>query len=138
MIKKLDLVVTSILVGLIWTIQLVHYPSFNYIDSQTYKSFQSFHVNAITPLVAPLMIIEMLFYVLSLKFDFYLKKIHYIIIFTLLTTIWLCTAFVSVPLHNALQAGKDSILISKLVGTNWIRTFAWTLKLYLMIIWQKE
>jgi L-cystine uptake protein TcyP (sodium:dicarboxylate symporter family) len=138
MIKKLDLVVTSILVGLIWTIQLVHYPSFNYIDSQTYKSFQSFHVNAITPLVAPLMIIEMLFYVLSLKFDFYLKKIHYIIIFTLLMTIWLCTAFVSVPLHNALQTGKDSILISRLVGTNWIRTFAWTLKLFLMIIWQKE
>ena len=141
MIKKIrttDLIITAILVGLIWTIQVVHYPTFNFIDEGNYKNFQVFHMNAITPLVAPLMILEMLLFSLSIKFHFYEKKIYYLIFFFLLSSIWLCTALVSVPLHNSLMQGKDPTAIAKLISTNWIRTICWSLKLILMIIWQKE
>jgi hypothetical protein len=140
MIKKIrttELAVTAILVGLIWTIQLVHYPTFNFIDEGSYKNFQMFHMNSITLLVAPLMILEMLFFILSMKFRFYEKKFQYLILFLLLSTIWLCTALVSVPLHNSLLNGKDEAIIAQLISTNWIRTLAWSIKLFLMVIWQK-
>jgi hypothetical protein len=137
-IKILDTINTSILVGLIWTIQLVHYPSFNFIDPENYKNFQVFHMNAITPLVGPLMGLEMILFLLAINYKLYPKKLSMIVIFLLILSVWLTTALVSVPFHNTLLNGKDLDAISKLVTTNWIRTLAWTLKLILMSIWQIE
>jgi len=137
-IKILDTINTSILVGLIWTIQIVHYPSFNFIATENYNNFQVFHMNAITPLVGPLMGLEMILFLLAVNYKLYPKKISIFFILLLISTIWLTTAFVSVPLHNKLVAGKDLEAIAKLVTTNWIRTIAWTLKLILMSIWQIE
>jgi len=38
------------------------------------------------------------------------------------------TAFVSVPLHERLTASFDDEAHRRLVSTNWIRTFAWTIR----------
>ncbi len=127
----IEVLVTSILVGLIWTIQRVHYPSFQFINSLDYQQFQIFHVNAITPMVAPLMVFELCVCLLNIYFKNYSKAIS-VSIFCLLAIIWLTTAFLSVPIHNQLSLGKDNGLIIKLVNSNWIRTIAWTVKLLIL------
>jgi ABC-type microcin C transport system permease subunit YejB len=44
----------------------------------------------------------------------------------LLAIIWASTAFLQVPIHNALTNGFDAQAHARLVDTNWIRTLAWT------------
>ena len=39
----LNLTVSSILLGLILTIQFVHYKSFKFIDNEEFKNFHKFH-----------------------------------------------------------------------------------------------
>ena len=47
------------MVGVIWVIQLVHYPSFHFINKKDYEQFQDFHMKRITYIVMPTMLIEL-------------------------------------------------------------------------------
>ena len=47
------------LFGLIWTVQLVHYPAFRYIQEGQFTAFQHFHMQGITLIVLPLMLAEL-------------------------------------------------------------------------------
>ena len=44
----LNLTVSSILLGLILTIQFVHYKSFKFIDNEEFKNFHKFHTKNIS------------------------------------------------------------------------------------------
>lgn len=119
--------VTSVLTGLIWVIQVVHYPSFKWIAATDYVSYAVFHTNRITYVVAPLMLAE-LFFTLRL---FFLKDIPIPLIWSaaiLTLIVWASTFFLQVPLHGILASHKDLVAIERLVSTNWIRTVAWSLK----------
>jgi hypothetical protein len=56
----------------------------------------------------------------------------------LTAVVWTSTFFIQVPLHNQLAAGFDAAVHNSLVNTNWIRTFAWTLRgiLVLFFAWK--
>ena len=45
---------TLILVGLIWTIQLVHYPLFDHVEAERFRDFHRQHSEHISWLVVPL------------------------------------------------------------------------------------
>ena len=47
--------------------------------------------------------------------------------------IWCSTFFIQVPIHNILSQKKDNMMIEKLVNTNWIRTFLWSMRMLLII-----
>lgn len=108
------------LTGLIWTIQLVHYPSFAYLEKNTFTEFHLFHSNRITLIVGPLMLAELISaYFLYSKLDWSLNLGSVILI-------WLITAFISIPLHNKLRRQQNQDVIKSLVTTNWLRTILWT------------
>ena len=48
-----NLVATLFLVGLIWMVQIVHYPLFDDVDEQSYVSYQQRHQSSITYIVGP-------------------------------------------------------------------------------------
>ena len=50
---------TWFMVGLIWLIQLVHYPLFNYVGSEEFIVFHENHKILITPVVGIVMIVEL-------------------------------------------------------------------------------
>jgi len=50
--------VTCVLVGLIWTIQVVHYPLFSSVGSSEFVRYEQQHTTRITLLVMPLMLAE--------------------------------------------------------------------------------
>jgi hypothetical protein len=51
---------------------------------------------------------------------------------------WASTAFLQVPLHGQLSAATDAqalqVTVTRLVATNWVRTFAWSAKFLLMLV----
>lgn len=118
------------MLGLILLIQLVHYPSFSYINNQEFLNFSRFHQTRITPIVAPIMILELITSTLC-----YLENptTLFLISFILTVLTWLSTFFLSVPLHGKLLQKKSKTLISKLIITNWPRTIFWILRSALLL-----
>ncbi len=57
-VLALHLAVTCALVGLIWFVQLVHYPLFAAVGEAGYPDYQRRHVRWTTVVVAPLMLVE--------------------------------------------------------------------------------
>ncbi len=118
------------LVVLIWIVQLVHYPSFHYIDSTKFIDFHAHHSRSITVIVMPLMLAELAISIL-LAYRSGFAPVEAVAL-AMVTGIWLSTFLIQIPLHNQLGAGSDSVIITKLVNTNWIRTFLWTAKAVLL------
>ena len=112
-----------LMTGVIWVIQLVHYPSFKYIDEGQFADFAKFHAARISLIVLPLMLVEIIS-------ALYLLDQHSWGIYNLsgVVLIWISTFLLSVPCHNKLQKGKDNSLINRLVITNWPRTFLWSMR----------
>ena len=131
----LNLVLAFIAVGLIWTIQLVHYPSMRFIPKERFVEYHNFHSIRISLLAIPLMVTE-LGTSLILFYQNYNNVIQTIFLINLVIValIWLSTFLIQVPLHNALSKEKQSEKLSKLICTNWIRTILWTARSILMIL----
>lgn len=124
-----NLISTLYLVGLIWTIQVVHYPSFQYADERTFQEMESFHQTRITFVVMPLMLVEAgtSLWLLWTRPDF-LSSWAVICGVLLIGAIWLSTFVLQVHIHGQLSEGMDTRAIQRLVTTNWIRTIAWTVR----------
>ncbi len=126
-ILLLHFAVTCTLVGLIWLVQVVHYPSFRFIPESDFKAFSVFHTTQITWVVAPLMVAELLL-VLRMFFETSLPAYVPWSALALTALVWASTAFIQVPLHGKLALGKDQTAITALINSNWIRTIAWSSK----------
>ena len=127
----LHILVSFLLTGIIWTIQLVHYPSFNFVNKLNFLDFHKFHSTKISFIVIPLMLIEFFSALVLLIRDSSSSFLW--INFGLIVLIWLSTFFIQVPLHNILSQRKDKVAISRLVSTNWIRTTLWSIKTLFLI-----
>ncbi|WCL49485.1 hypothetical protein [Leptospira sp. GIMC2001] len=129
-IKLVQIFLTIFLTGLIWTIQLVHYPSFNDVGKNEFIQFHKNHTTRISILVIPFMICELLISIAWLVLE--LNQFS-IVNASLVLLIWLATFLISVPIHNALVQNFNLVLIQKLNQTNWIRTILWSLKSFLLL-----
>ena len=131
---------TLYLVGVIWLVQLLVYPSMGQVGADGYATYHNLHTSRITPVVAPAMIVELL---TAIYFVFVsLEKVSYLYFLLglgLVLIIWISTFLVQVPLHEKLGAAFDAAVQKRLVQTNWIRTIGWTLRgaLVLWMIWLK-
>lgn len=117
---------TLSLVGLIWTIQVVHYPLFARVGTAEFVEYQHRHMRRITWVVAPLMFAEL--GAASLLFLMMPSDPLAVAGVSLVAVIWLSTALIQVPCHNRLVDGFDEQSHRKLVNSNWIRTVAWTIR----------
>ncbi|MDZ4768500.1 MAG: hypothetical protein SGJ24_05180 [Chloroflexota bacterium] len=118
--------VTWMLVGLILTIQIVHYPLFRFVGAASYPAYQDAHMGTITALVAPLMLIELVTAViLALAPPEGVPSWATWVGLALVGLIWFATLFINSPQHAALSGGFDAATHAALVASNWIRTIAW-------------
>jgi len=123
---------TFSLMGLIWIVQLVHYPSFRFIDEHRFEAFHKFHSKYVSFIVVPFMIAEFVSAAwLTIRPES--RDLLQIIMLGLVLVVWCSTFFLQVPIHNQLKNGKDDVLIKKLVAGNWLRTVAWTIKACLVV-----
>ena len=130
---KIHIVSTSLMVGVIWIMQLVHYPSFNFINVEEYKSFQEFHMKRISLIVIPVMIMELTSGVL-IFWIYQTDNIFFNISLFCLFFIWFLTAILFSKMHQKLTWGYQISIVTKLVNLNWLRTISWTLRLGLVLL----
>ncbi|MDV6373927.1 hypothetical protein [Deinococcus arenicola] len=129
MLLVLHAALTWVLVGLILTIQLVHYPLFARVGAGGYVAYQQEHITRITWLVAPLMLAELATgAVLALRPPASMSAASAGLGFGLIVLIWVSTAVVQSPAHGRLTAGFDAAWHARLVTTNWLRTGVWLLR----------
>ncbi|MES3628916.1 MAG: hypothetical protein PPP56_01985 [Longimonas sp.] len=120
---------TWTMVGVIWVMQLVHYPLFAYVGSDTYATYQTLHMNRITWIVLPVMALELI--TAGLLAAGYVPGVSALQAWVgagLLALIWGSTGLVQAPLHGLLADGFSTRTHTWLVASNWIRTVAWTVR----------
>ena len=129
LIALANVCISWLMIGLIWIVQIVTYPIFSSVGCHKYDEFHSKHVSLITPLVAPLMLFELfvgvMLLVVSGPFWYYGYSVINLIF---LAIIWASTFFIQIPLHAKLSLRFDRKFHTSLVRTNWVRTFAWSIK----------
>lgn len=128
--------VTWWMLGIIWMVQVVHYPLFAAVGELSFAAYENEHRRLITWIVMVPMVIE-------LGSAFYLWRYpprglprgELFIAFLLVCLIWGSTAFLQVPAHQVLSLGFDVDVHRELVNGNWIRTLAWTLRALFTMRW---
>tara|TARA_B100001564_G_scaffold358021_1_gene375650 strand:+ start:692 stop:1108 length:417 start_codon:yes stop_codon:yes gene_type:complete len=131
-LDQLHLISTSMMVAIIWIVQILHYPTFLFIDKERYTEFQQFHMNKISYIIVPLMLVELisglsiLFTVENIQFSFYVSL-------SLLILIWLITGLFFTKFHSELSKKFSHNTILRLIRLNWIRTVFWTIRLALLL-----
>lgn len=113
---------TLFMTGVIWFVQVVHYPLLARAGSDGFAEHAREHARLTGWIVGPAMSAE-LFLALALAARGGAAAWTGL---GLLAVIWLSTALVQVPLHQQLQAGFDADAHRRLVRTNRLRTAAWT------------
>ena len=127
---------TFAMTGLIWFVQVVHYPLFALVPDPQHATYSYRHGQRTTWVVAPLMLVELSTAVLMLKGNLRPDSIALAQAISgvfLVAVIWISTAALQVPSHNLLAKGYNAQAIHRLVQTNWIRTVAWTLRTVLLL-----
>lgn len=120
--------------GVIWMVQIVHYPLMRFVSGPEFARFETAHRVRISWVVGPLMAIEG---VCVLAFLFappaglpgWLPWAGAVAEAIAIGT----TVFVSAPLHERLNTHFDPATLDRLIATNWIRTAAWTVRAALAI-----
>ncbi|MEM8865703.1 MAG: hypothetical protein AAGF31_09205 [Planctomycetota bacterium] len=121
--------------GLIWFVQLVHYPMFADVPAESFVEFERIHQARTTWAVGPPMLGE--FFTALLFFWYRPEGVPAWAPWAGLALLVLVdgsTAIFFGPQHGRLSSGFDATLHRQLVDWNWLRTFGWTAR-GLMLLW---
>ena len=130
---QLHAVATLAMAGVIWFVQIVHYPLFPFAAGDDFERFCEAHQRRTTRVVAPLMLIEAAAASWLLLPGSGAPRGPALAGWLLVAAIWLLTAGVQVPLHRRLSRGFDPVAAKRLVRSNWLRTAAWTARAILAV-----
>ena len=122
----LHLVASFALLGLIWTIQVLHYPLFARVQPAAFPQYHAGHMRLTTLVVAPLVLLEAL--TAACLWYYGMRQGWFLASLVPLIVIWGSTFFLQVPLHARLAMNFDGEVHRKLVRTNWLRTVSWSLR----------
>ena len=130
-----NLVATLYLVGLIWFVQVVHYPLFNLVSPENFRTYEQEHSRRTSWAVVVPMLVELgtafwLLFLRSPEIPFWQIGLGVILV----VLVWISTFSLQVPQHNILSRGFDPTAHALLVSTNWLRTAAWSAR-GLLLLW---
>jgi hypothetical protein len=114
----------SAMTGIIWYVQVVHYPLFAAVGDEVWFSYHADHERRTGWVVAPLMIVE-----LGTAAGIVVLGGHGILAvagLVLAGSTWILTFSLAVPLHRRLNAERELATLRRLVDVNWLRTAAWS------------
>ncbi|MBS1995001.1 MAG: hypothetical protein JSS86_01765 [Cyanobacteria bacterium SZAS LIN-2] len=120
---------TWFMTGLIWFVQIVHYPLYNRVGVESFVEYERQHCALTTMVVAPVMVVELLTAILLVVARPKAVGLAETLIgVALLGVIWISTLFIADNLHGALSAGFNFEPYRQLLASNWLRTACWTLR----------
>ena len=126
----LQLAATAYMTGVIWFVQLVHYPLMAGWPHDQFAVWESRHRELTGFVVIPGMVLEAV--AVALLVAYRPRSIPAWLIGAgglLAVGVWASTFLIQVPCHSLLSSGWDERVHARLVDTNWLRTVLWTLRL---------
>ena len=126
---------TWYMVGLIWMVQLVHYPLMAHVGTEQFVAYEKQHTFWTTWVVGPPMLLELATLVWLIRYQ--QPSVPSWSLWSgaaLLAIIWISTQFVQVPCHAKLSQAFDAGTHRWLVNSNWIRTAGWSLRGLLALV----
>lgn len=123
------LLATAAMVGLIWFVQVVHYPLFAAVGPGGFAEYERLHQRRTSLVVGPLMAAEgsTAIWLVVAPPDGTSIALP-LIGLAVLAVIHASTVWLQVPQHTALAAGYDPVRAGRLVRTNWVRTVGWSVR----------
>ncbi len=123
----IHLVATAMMAGLIWFVQVVHYPLFDAVGAEQSVAYAHEHQRRTSYVVGPPMAVEG---VTALLLFFRPPRgtgsVWPFVGLVLLGIVHASTVFLQVPQHARLAESYDPARVRFLVRTNWVRTLGWT------------
>lgn len=131
----LHLSATAFMAGLIWFVQIVHYPLFDHVGASAFVEYEALHTRLTSFVVGPAMAIEGVSALLIA--GWYRDDVGLGLALTglvLLAVIHASTVTLQVPSHRRLSERFDRAEVAHLVRTNWIRTAGWSARSGLAVV----
>ncbi len=120
---------TAAMVGLIWFVQVVHYPLFASVGADGFAEYERLHQRRTSFVVGPLMAVEGATAVwLVVAPPDGMSRLLPLVGLAVLGVIHASTVLLQVPQHTALATGYDAARVHRLVRTNWVRTVGWSIR----------
>jgi hypothetical protein len=116
------------MVGVIWTIQLLHYPLMAKVPPESFPEYVEAHQRRVVAVLALFAIVEVVAAAALAVVDTGVPAWLWFGAGAVLAALWVSTGLFFAPLHGRLADGWDAELHALLVGTNWLRTIGWTLR----------
>ncbi len=131
----LHVAATGMMIGVIWFVQIVHYPMFRLVGGDGFARYEAVHSRLTTVVVAPPMLVELATGAyLALRPPAGLPAAAFWAGLALIAVLWASTGLLQVPMHRVLERGFDPAAHRRLVATNWIRTVAWSARGILLLV----
>ncbi len=125
---------TFTLTGIVWFVQLVHYPLLRKIARSRFAPYEKMQVLLTGFVVGPPLLLETAGVLYSLwRTPSWMDLDAVISGAVLMGIIWLSTVLLQRPQHRVLQEGFDPRAYRKLLYTNWIRSFAWSFRSLILL-----
>jgi hypothetical protein len=126
-LSTVHLAATAAMVGLIWFVQVVHYPLFGAVGADGFVAYETAHRWRTGLVVGPLMAVESVTaLVLVADPPSGVGRGWPVAGVALLAVIHASTVLLQVRRHEELNAGYDERAHRRLVRSNWIRTVGWS------------
>ncbi len=126
--------------GIVWFVQLVHYPLFRAYSAEGYRLTMQHHQQRTAYVVIPIMLVELFTSAIILiwtpeTIPLRLAGINAAIV----AILWLLTFLVQAPLHRQLLDGPVEIVTKRLVYGNFLRVILWSVRavtaLAMVVFW---
>ena len=129
---------TLFMAGVIWFVQVVHYPLFRAVGPDCFARYHADHTRLTTRVVVAPMLVELvtaLTLLVTPPGDASPAVLW--VNAALAVLVWVATFAVAVPLHSRLARRYDDADATRLVATNWLRTALWSARgvLALSLLW---
>jgi hypothetical protein len=127
LVLAVHLAATAAMTGLIWFVQVVHYPLFAGVGPDGFERYEVEHQQRTSFVVGPFMAVEgcLGLWLLASPPDGLGRALPFAGC-VLLAVIHASTVLLQVPAHGRLGSGYDATVVRRLVRTNWIRTAGWS------------
>lgn len=131
----LNLASTGVMIGVIWFVQVVHYPLFGGVGRDGWPAYAAAHGRRTTRVVGPPMLVELATGVLLvLRPPPGVPPSALWAGLALIGVAWASTGLLQVPRHRDLAGGWDPAAHRSLVAGNRVRVVAWTLR-GMLLLW---
>ena len=133
-IFALHILISFIMFGSVWFVQMVDYPLFRFVGKKSLGNYEKERIRRVLSVAFILMIIETITATILIFTPQIIPTTFAIINLALMIPIWIITCKVEVPVHRALTKGYKQKEEDKILRGNKYRVLFYTLRIIILFL----